>query len=484
VSPSGGEQKGQNEAMWGGRFETGPAELFRAANDSIGFDWTLVRDDINGSRAWARAIAAVGVLTADERDTLIAALDEVEQHAASLDGPPVDSGAEDVHTWVEWQLVERVGDLGKKLHTGRSRNDQVATDLRLWFKRAIAERVAELVLLRRALAERAAEHAGTLFPAYTHLQPAQPITFGHWCLAYVAMLERDTQRLLDARARADACPLGSGALTGSGFAVDRDAIAADLGFAAPTRNSLDAVSDRDFVLEFLSSAALTAAHLSRYAEDLIAYVSPSFGLVTLSDAVTSGSSLMPQKKNPDSLEIIRGKAGRIAAHHAGLLMTVKGLPLAYNKDLQEDKEPLFGAMAQLSIVVRLAELTTRELTVNASAAQAACRVGYQNATELADHLVQQGVPFREAHHQAGVAVRAAMDKGVPLESMTLEEIRDSAPGAGETLLPMLEPAAGVARRDLIGGTAPDRVRAEAALALKAADADLAMLTNDTGASPA
>ncbi|MEM9065678.1 MAG: argininosuccinate lyase [Planctomycetota bacterium] len=471
---------GGQEAMWGGRFETGPAELFRAANDSLPFDWVLVHDDIKGSKAWARAIAAIGVINGDERDRLLAGLDEVAQHAASLDSPPTESGAEDVHTWVEWQLVERVGDLGKKLHSGRSRNDQVATDLRLWFKRAVVIRIEELVALRRALAERAIEHAETLFPAYTHLQPAQPITFGHWCLAYAAMLERDTKRLFDLRTRADECPLGSGALTGSGFPVDREAIASELGFREPTHNSLDAVSDRDFVLEFLSSAALTAAHLSRYAEDLIAYVSPSFGLVTLSDAVTSGSSLMPQKKNPDSLEIIRGKAGRIAAHHSGLLMTVKGLPLAYNKDLQEDKEPLFDAMAQLSIVLRLADLTMRELSVNTDAAAAACRVGYQNATELADHLVVRGVPFREAHHQAGRAVRLAVDRGVALEAMSLDEIRDIAPDAGESLLDMLEPEAGVARRDLIGGTAPDRVREEAGRVLARVEADLQSLGGPVG----
>ncbi len=442
-----------------GRFSRDSDPLFREINDSLPFDFRLAREDIEGSIAWARAIEKVGVLTSQESERLVAALQVLatlieRDPQAPLQGP---GAHEDIHSWVESQLIDRVGDLGKKLHTGRSRNDQVATDLRLWTRRAIDTRLAELKDARRALLDLADRELATLWPGYTHLQPAQPVTLGHWCLAYVDMLERDAERFTAARTRANRCPLGSGALAGTAYAIDRAALARDLAFDAPTRNSLDSVADRDFVIESLAAAALCAVHLSRFAEELIIYSTPEFNMVELDDSVTSGSSLMPQKKNPDALELIRGKVGRVLGSHTALLTTLKGLPLAYNKDMQEDKEPLFDAMDSLSLCLRIVPRVLDTITVNREAARAAAARGYTNATELADYLVAKGVPFRDAHHIAGAAVRRAIDLHVPLEQLPLSEYERLSPAIDSTVFASLTLESCINRRSAFGGTSPTRV---------------------------
>ena len=338
----------EGDTMWGGRFDGRADPLFRAFNDSLAVDWRLAAEDVAGSIAGAHALLGAGVLTEEETTALVGELESLGAEVADHPEPPLDSGAEDVHTWVEARLVERLGALGKKLHTGRSRNDQVATDLRLWAREAVAARVEEIRAVERALLDLADRERATAMPGYTHLQRAQPILFAHWCLSYVEMLERDAERFIDAGRRLNLCPLGSGALAGTAYPVDRARIAADLGFDGPTRNSLDAVGDRDFAIEILAAASLSAVHLSRIGEDLTLFASSEFGLVSLDDGVSSGSSIMPQKRNPDATELIRGKCGRIVGAHLGLLVTVKGTPGGYQKDLQEDKAALFGAMDDLS----------------------------------------------------------------------------------------------------------------------------------------
>ncbi len=444
--------------LWGGRFEGSRAELFRAINDSLPFDVELLEQDVRGSIAWANALARAEVISSTERDTLVNGLKEVLDEGTRDRSAVVASGEEDIHSWVEAKLTSKVGEAGKKLHTGRSRNDQVATDLRLWVRDAIAARVDELVSAQRSILDVAEREVSSPFPAYTHLQRAQPVTFGHWCMAHVEALTRDAQRFLDAAERANECPLGSAALAGTAYPIDRDALAKDLGFARPTANSLDAVSDRDFVVDALSAAALCAVHLSRLAEDLIIYTSAEFGYVGLSDAVTSGSSLMPQKKNPDALELLRGKCGRIVGAHTAMLTTLKGLPLAYNKDLQEDKEPLFDAMLHLSICLRLVPEIFKGLQLRRERAAAASIAGYANATELADHLVRQGMPFRDAHHVVGRLVRLAIDDGVELQGLSLEQLRSVAPSIDERVYEALTVEAALARRDVLGGASPRRVR--------------------------
>lgn len=444
--------------LWGGRFEGSRAELFRAINDSLPFDVELLEQDVRGSIAWANALARAGVISSTERDALVNGLKEVLDEGQRDRAAIVASGEEDIHSWVEAKLTAKVGEAGKKLHTGRSRNDQVATDLRLWVRDALAARLDELAAAQRAILEVAEREASSPFPAYTHLQRAQPVTFGHWCMAHVEALARDADRFAAAADRANECPLGSAALAGTAYPIDRDALAKDLGFARPTANSLDAVSDRDFVVDALAAAALCAVHLSRLAEDLIIYSSAEFAYVELSDAVTSGSSLMPQKKNPDALELLRGKCGRIVGAHAAMLTTLKGLPLAYNKDLQEDKEPLFDAMLHLSICLRLVPEVFKGLQVRRERAAAASIAGYANATELADHLVRAGTPFRDAHHAVGRLVRLAIEHDVELQGLSLEQLRSVAPSIDERAYEALTAQAALARRDVLGGASPRRVR--------------------------
>ncbi len=448
--------------MWGGRYEgVGPDELFRAANDSLTIDWRLVQQDIRGSVAWAGALCSCGVLTSSEHAQLAGALEALAEEAAKAPHPPVESGAEDVHSWVEMKLVERLGSLGKKLHTGRSRNDQVATDFRLWSRDAVGQIRQCALGVARALAKKAETHSADAFPAYTHLQLAQPVPFGHWCLAYVEMLERDIARLDGALARIDICPLGSGALAGTGYAIDRMALAQTLGFSGCSRNSLDAVSDRDFVIETLSVLSQLAVHLSRLAEDLIIYTSDEFRLVRLDDGVTSGSSLMPQKRNPDSLEIIRGACGSIIGAQVSLLITMKGLPLAYNKDMQFDKKPLFEAVDLSSVVLRLAERTISGLTLNTERAKQRAGAGYANATDVADLLVAAGVPFREAHDRVGQLVRLAEKRGTPIESLGESDLHEVVPELGVDSIRKLTVESVLVRRNAKGGSSPACVLAEA-----------------------
>jgi argininosuccinate lyase len=446
-------------AMWGGRFGEAADPLFRRFNDSLRIDARLVRQDIAGSIAWAEAIERVGVLTSDERSRLVAALRFLDAEVTATPEMVARDADEDVHGWVERKLVEQLGDLGKKLHTGRSRNDQVATDLRLWVREEIGVRREELRAVRKALLDAAERDKTAVLPGMTHLQPAQPVLFAHWCLAYVEMLERDDERLNDANARVNRCPLGSGALAGTAYAIDRTALAKALGFTEPTRNSLDAVSDRDFVLETLWASATCAIHISRLAEDLIIMASEPFGLVTMSDRVTTGSSLMPQKKNPDALELLRGKSGRLIALPMSMAVTMKGLPLAYNKDMQEDKEPIFQAMDELSLCLRVLVVVLEGLQVRKERSAAAAARGHANATDLADVLVERGVPFRTAHEMVGKLVNRALERGVTLEAMPLEELRAVAPQLDAEALKRLTLEAVLARRNVDGGTAPAKVEA-------------------------
>ena len=446
-------------AIWAGRVQGGQDTLFRVFNDSLPFDRRLVQEDVEGSVAWAAAICRAGVITDDERARLEKALREIGALAAADPSMLVNAADEDVHSWVERELVARVGDLGKKLHTGRSRNDQVATDLRLWCMKQIRQRLAEIDAANESLLELAEREKDTVFPGFTHLQRAQPVLFAHWCLAYVEMLRRDADRFSDALDRVMRCPLGSGALAGTAYPIDRARLAKDLGFEGPTANSLDAVSDRDFVAELLAASAISMLHLLRMSEDLIFYATGEAAYIELGDDVSTGSSLMPQKKNPDACELIRGKTGRVIGALTGALATFKALPLAYNKDLQEDKEPLFDAMDTLSLCLRVTPRVLRSLKVDRDRARKAAIAGYANATELADYLVRKGVPFREAHGQVGLLVREAIRQGKPLEALTVEEMAKLAPKVEKDVYVTLTVDAAIGRRSVPGGTSPDQVLA-------------------------
>lgn len=445
-------------ALWGGRFQGETSALFKLFNDSLPVDYRLFEQDVVGSIAWADAIASVGIITATECSDLKKALNDL---LVEVNGDPaiiLASGAEDIHSFVESALIAKVGDLGKKLHTGRSRNDQVATDLKLWCQSEGAALLARLQSLHAELLALAEREFDAVMPGYTHLQRAQPVTFGHWCLAYVEMTERDISRLADALTRANTCPLGSGALAGTAYKMDRHALAAALNFAAPTLNSLDSVSDRDHVVELCSTASISMMHLSRMAEDLIFFNSGEANFISLSDEVTSGSSLMPQKKNPDALELIRGKTGRVYGSLVGILTTMKALPLAYNKDMQEDKEGLFDVVDSWAICLDMAALVLSGLKVNRPNALLAAQQGYANSTELADYLVSKGMPFREAHHVVGEVVVAAIAKQIPLEEFSLAELKTFAAIIEDDVYPNLTIEACLAKRDVLGGTALPQIQ--------------------------
>ncbi|WP_281214056.1 argininosuccinate lyase [Shewanella insulae] len=451
-------------ALWGGRFSQESSALFKLFNDSLPVDYRLVEEDIVGSIAWADAITGVGILTQEECQSLKLALQELLAEVKEQPESILASGAEDIHSFVEQSLIAKVGDLGKKLHTGRSRNDQVATDLKLWCKKegqALLELLAQLKAALLSLAERELD---AVMPGYTHLQRAQPVAFGHWCLAYVEMFERDISRLQDCLQRLDTCPLGTGALAGTAYPMDRHALAKSLGFAAPTLNSLDTVSDRDHVVELCSDAAISMMHLSRMAEDLIFFNSGEAGFIELDDQVTSGSSLMPQKKNPDALELIRGKTGRVYGSLMGILTTMKALPLAYNKDMQEDKEGLFDVMDSWSICLEMAALVLSGLKVNRENTLSAAQQGYANATELADYLVAKGMPFREAHHVVGEVVVEAIAQKKPIEEFELASLQAFAGVIEEDVYQCLTIDSCLAKREALGGTSLTQVKA--ALAAK------------------
>ncbi|MDA0373843.1 MAG: argininosuccinate lyase [Planctomycetota bacterium] len=447
--------------LWGGRFAGGLDPFFEAFNRSLPFDRRMVDEDLVGSAAWARALGRAGVLTAAEVKKLEKALATLRKRVAADPGLCERAADEDVHSFVERELGELVGTLAKKLHTGRSRNDQVATDLRLWMKRCVGDLDLAMAGLQRALVALAAKTSDLPVPGYTHLQRAQPVTAGHHALAYAEMLDRDRGRVADALRRMDRSPLGCGALAGTAFPVDRKALAEDLGFGGPTRNSLDTVSDRDHVAEVLFACSLTMVHLSRLAEDWIFLGTFESRLVRFADAVATGSSLMPQKKNPDALELIRGKCGRIAGHLQALLMTMKGLPLAYDKDLQEDKEGLFDALDQTTACVRVMTTVVETTEYDVERCRAAAATGYLNATDLADLLVLAGVPFRDAHERVGIAVRTAIEHGCELEDLPTDVLTDLMPEIpAASLRRELSVERVLARRKVFGGTAPSRVRAE------------------------
>ncbi len=449
-------------AQWGGRFAGGPSAIMQRINVSIGFDRALWRQDIDGSLAHARMLYAVGILTASDHDSI---RDGLESIAADIEAArfEFDPALEDIHMNIEARLSERIGEAGKRLHTARSRNDQVATDFRLWVRDAIDALDAQLVALMTSLATRAAAHAADPMPGFTHLQTAQPVTFGHHLLAYVEMLSRDRGRLADTRRRLNECPLGSAALAGTSFPIDRRMTASLLGFDRPTQNSLDAVSDRDFALEYLSALSILAVHLSRLAEEIITWCSSPFGFVRLSDAFTTGSSIMPQKRNPDAAELTRAKAGRIAGALVGLLTVMKGLPLAYAKDMQEDKEPVFQATDAAALCLAAMDGMVRDLQARTDRMAALAGDGHATATDLADWLVRVlRLPFRTAHHVTGRLVGRAEARGVTLSDLTLEEMQQEEPGITAEIFGVLSVAASVASRTSEGGTAPANVATQAA----------------------
>lgn len=453
-------------ALWGGRFTQAADQQFKYFNDSLRFDYRLALQDIDGSIGWAKAIHSVGVISAAELAQLTEALQQLRAEVEPDLAVILQESAEDIHSWVELQLIKKVGDLGKKLHTGRSRNDQVALDMKLWCKAqvlALQEAVRHLQAKLVATAE-AYQHA--VMPGYTHLQRAQPVTFAHWCLAYYEMLERDHSRLSDAYRRMNTSPLGSGALAGTAYAIDRDRLAQDLGFASATRNSLDSVSDRDHVLELLAAASISMMHLSRFSEDLIIFNSGESRFVELSDRVTSGSSLMPQKKNPDACELVRGKTGRVFGALSGLLATLKGLPLAYNKDMQEDKEGIFDAVETWLACLNISVLVLEDIKVDVERTTEAAQQGYANATELADYLVAKGIPFREAHHIVGEAVVYAISQQKALEALSIAEFQQFHEVIGDDVYPILSLDSCLAKRCAKGGVNSERV-AEAIAEAKA-----------------
>ncbi len=450
--------------LWGGHFESGPAPLMERINASIGFDRRLWAEDIRGSMAHARMLAARGIISQADRDAILAGLSAIGQEIAA-GRFAFDPALEDIHLNLEARLTERIGEAGRRLHTARSRNDQVATDLRLWVKAAV-DRVDGLLRdLQAVLLDKAEAHAADVMPGFTHLQAAQPVTLGHHLLAYVEMFGRDRSRFADARARMDECPLGAAALAGTSFPIDREATARELGFARPAANSIDAVSDRDFALDHLAAAAICAVHLSRLAEELVLWSTPQFGFVRLPEAFTSGSSIMPQKRNPDAAELVRGKSGRVIGHLVGLLTVLKGLPLAYSKDMQEDKEGLFDAADTLELCLAATAAMLEGARFDSARLRAAAGLGHTTATDLADWLVRvAGLPFRTAHGVAAAAARRAEEKGCGLEDLADADLRALDPRLGPAVREVLGVDRSVASRTSLGGTAPVRVREAVAAA--------------------
>ncbi|MBE7554775.1 MAG: argininosuccinate lyase [Anaerolineales bacterium] len=442
--------------LWGGRFSGQTDPLMRQFQDSIYFDVRLWEADLDGSMAYARGLARAGIISEEEADVLQDGLDEIRAEFAQ-NRFELKAGDEDIHTAVERRLGELVGEVAGKLHTGRSRNDQAATDTRLWLKRQIVRLRAQVVMLQQAILAKADEYFNVIMPGYTHLQQAQPVRFAHWLLSYGWMLQRDKERLDDLTRRVDVLPLGSGALAGNPLGIDRPFLAEALGFAALSANSMDAVGDRDYLLEFLSWAAITQVHLSRLAEDLILYSSREFGFVAIADAYSTGSSLMPQKKNADSLELIRGKTGRVAGHLTSLLTTLKGLPSTYNKDLQEDKEPLFDTVDTLMLTLPITTGVVSTLTVDASKIYDSMDSAML-ATELADYLVTKGMPFRQAHHLVGEIVRKAIELDQPLFSFPLAAYQQFSPLFDRDVHQWLTFNRAADRRTSPGGTGESSVR--------------------------
>ena len=447
--------------MWGGRYASGPSEIMEEINASIGFDKRLAPQDIRGSLAHVEMLGAAGILPGEDvariREGLLAVAAEIEGGTFAFQ-----RSLEDIHMNVESRLAAIVGPVSGRLHTARSRNDQVATDMKLWVRDTLDALDAQAADLQLALAEKAERYADAVMPGFTHLQSAQPVTFGHHLLAYVEMLGRDRGRLADARRRLNECPLGAAALAGTSFPIDRHATASALGFDRPTANSLDSVSDRDFVLEALSAAAIVAVHLSRLAEEIVLWTTPQFDFVRLSDAFTTGSSIMPQKRNPDAAELVRGKSGRVIGALQAMLVMLKGLPLAYGKDMQEDKEGTFDALQTLSLCLAATAGMVRDMQPNLAVMRHAAGAGYATATDLADWLVLVlGLPFREAHHATGRIVALAAERGVGLEELPLADMQTVEPRMTSGVFEVLGVEASVKSRTSFGGTAPENVRREA-----------------------
>jgi len=434
----------------------------QAINASIGFDHKMWRQDIAGSLAHAAMLAHVGIISRDDEAAIAKGLAQIAQRIEAVDFP-WDEGLEDIHMNIEARLTEAIGEAGKRLHTARSRNDQVALDVRLWVRDAIDGLSGQITDVMRALGMRAEEHAGTIMPGFTHLQPAQPTTFGHHMLAYVEMLSRDLSRLRDCRARLNESPLGAAALCGTGFPIDRHMTAKALGFDAPMRNSLDAVASRDFAAEFLFCCAMCQTHLSRLAEEVVIWTNPYFGFVKLSDAFSTGSSIMPQKRNPDAAELVRGKTGRVIGALTGMLTVLKGLALTYFKDMQEDKEGLFDAAETLTLTLAATAGMVRDLQPQIPRLAEAAGAGFSTATDLADWLVRElKLPFRDAHHVTGRLVAKAEQMGIGLADLTILEMQEVEPRIHPGVFGVLSPAASVASRTSYGGTAPENVRRMAA----------------------
>ncbi len=463
---SSSAERGSANKMWGGRFETKPAEIMEEINASISFDRRFYAEDIRASQAHANMLCACGILTDEEAEAIVAGLDAVR---AEIEGGRFEFRREyeDIHMAVEARLKELIGPVAGKLHTARSRNDQVATDFRLYIRGAIDHLDSQVAGLQFALARQAEAHAGTLMPGFTHMQTAQPVTFGHHCLAYVEMLARDRGRFADARKRVNESPLGAAALAGTSFPIDRHMTASELGFERPMANSLDAVSARDFALETLAAASICAVNLSRLAEEIVIWFSAGFGFIRLSDRFTTGSSIMPQKRNPDAAELVRAKAGRVAGAFAGLLIVMKGLPLAYSKDMQEDKEAVFSAIDALSLGLAAMTGMIDDMQPDAEKMYAAASLGFSTATDLADWLVLHAkLPFREAHHATGRIVKAAEKAGVDLAHLPLDAMKKIEPRVDAGVFEVLNIEKSAASRRSFGGTAPENVREAAKIWLK------------------
>ena len=461
---TGSNQGAATNAMWGGRFADGPSAIMREINASIPFDKALWRQDIAASKAHVAMLGAAGIIPADDALVIANGLDAVAAEYEA-NGVPEDWDREDIHMTTEARLAELIGPVAGRLHTARSRNDQVATDFRLWVRDAFRQMDEGLAALQHALVTRAGEHAGDIMPGFTHLQTAQPVTLGHHLMAYFEMFRRDRARISDALVRMNECPLGSAALAGTGFPIDRDATARALGFDRPTANSLDAVSDRDFALDFLWSCSSTARHLSRLAEELILWASQPFGFIRLPDSLSTGSSIMPQKKNPDAAELVRGHSGRVIGALTSLMITMKGLPLAYSKDMQDDKPPVFEAASLMALSIAAMTGMIEGATFNTARMRAAAELGYATATDLADWLVRaRGIPFREAHHITGSAVKLAESRGIALDQLPLADLQAIDARIDGSVYAALSVDASVAARASYGGTAPDQVRMQVAAA--------------------
>ena len=451
---------------WSGRFSEPVSALVKRFTASVGFDQRLADVDIKGSIAHARMLAAMNIISAADLADIERGMAQIRAEIARGEFS-WSSDLEDVHLNIERRLTDIVGDAGKRLHTGRSRNDQVATDMRLWLRGAIDALSTQLTAMRRAILDLAERHAETIMPGFTHMQVAQPVTFGHHLMAYDAMFSRDAERLADCRRRVNRLPLGAAALAGTSYPIDRERVARELGFDGLCPNSLDAVADRDFAIEFEAAASLAMVHLSRLSEELVLWSSPRFAFVDLADRFCTGSSIMPQKKNPDVPELVRGKAGRVIGHLVSLLVLMKGQPLAYNKDNQEDKEPLFDTVDTLAdSLIIMTDLIVSGIRVNADRMRAAAREGFATATDLADYLVRRGLPFRDAHEAVARAVRHAEARGCDLADLALADLRQFSPLVDNDVFAVLTLEGSVASRDHAGGTAPTQVRAAIALARK------------------